>query len=79
MLGDVVQRNNLKNDHALRLAIKRLADNIMQPTSYNRLANIVKSAGVSTNTASMIDFIRYTKEACLLFTLDNYASKFAEK
>ena len=24
-------------------------------------------------------FIRYTKEACLLFTLDNYASKFAEK
>ena len=27
----------------------------------------------------MIDYIRYTKEACLLFTLDNYASKFAEK
>lgn len=79
VLGDVVQRNNIKNDHALRLAIKRLADNIMQPTAYNRLANMVKSAGVSTNTASMIDYIRYTKEACLLFTLDNYASKFAEK
>ena len=27
----------------------------------------------------MIDYIRYTKEACLLFTLDNYASKFTEK
>ncbi len=51
VLGDVVQRNNIKNDHALRLAIKRLADNIMQPTAYNRLANMVKSAGVSTNTA----------------------------
>ena len=79
VLGDVVQRNNIKNDHALRLAIKRLADNIMQPTAYNRLANMVKSAGVFTNTASMIDYIRYTKEACLLFALDNYASKFAEK
>lgn len=79
VLGDVVQRNSIKNDHALRLAIKRLADNIMQPTAYNRLVNMVKSAGVSTNTASMIDYIRYTKEACLLFTLDNYASKFAEK
>lgn len=79
VLGDVIQRNNIKNEQALRLAIKRLSENVMQPTAYNRLANMVKSAGVSTNTASMIDYIRFTKEACLLFTLDNYASKFAEK
>lgn len=79
VLGDVIQRNNIKNEQALRLAIKRLSENVMQSTAYNRLANMVKSAGTSTNTASMIDYIRYTKEACLLFTLDNYASKFAEK
>ncbi len=79
LLGDIIQRNNIKNEHALRLAIKRLADNVMQPTAYNRLANMVKSAGISTNTASIIDYIRYTKEACLMFSLDNYASKFAEK
>jgi uncharacterized protein len=79
MLGDVIQRNNIKNEQALRLAIKRLADNVMQPTAYNRLANMVKSTGVSTTTASMIEYIRYVKEACLMFTLDNYASKFAEK
>lgn len=79
VLGDVIQRNNIKNDHALRLAIKRLAENIMKPTAYNRLANMVKSAGVSTSTASIIEYIRYAKEACLIFTLDNYASKFAEK
>ena len=75
----MIQRNGIKNDHALRLAIKRLAENVMQPTAYNRLANMVKSAGISTSTASIIDYIRYMKEACLLFTLDNYASKFAEK
>lgn len=79
LLGDIIQRNNIKNEQALRLAIKRLADNVMQPTAYNRLANMVKSAGISTNTASIIDYIRYTKEACLMFSLDNYASKFAEK
>ena len=79
VLGDVIQRNNIKNEHALRLAIKRLADNVMQPTAYNRLANMVKSTGASTTTASMIDYIRYVKEACLMFALDNYASKFAEK
>lgn len=79
VLGDVVQRNNVKNDHALRLAVKRLAENLKQPTAYNRLANMVKSTGVSTNTASVIDYIRYVKEACLMFSLDNYASKFVEK
>lgn len=79
VLGDVVQRNNIKNEQALRHAIKRLSENVMQPIAYNRLANMIKSAGTSTNTASMIDYIRCAKEACLLFTLDNYASKFAEK
>lgn len=79
ILGDVIQRNSIKNENALRLAVKRLAENVMQPTAYNRLANMVKSTGVSTSTASIIEYIRYMKEACLIFSLDNYASKFAEK
>lgn len=79
ILGDVIQRNGIKNEQALRLAVKRLAENVKQPTAYNRLANMVKSTGVSTNTASIIEYIRFVKESCLLFTLDNYASKFAEK
>lgn len=79
VLGDVIQRNSIKNDHALRLAVKRIAENVMHPTAYNRLANMVKGTGVSTSTASIIEYVRYLKEACLLFTLDNYASKFAEK
>ena len=79
ILGDVIQRNGIKNEQALRLAIKRLAENVKQPTAYNRLANMVKSTGVSTNTASIIDYIRLAKEACLIFSIDNYASKFVEK
>lgn len=79
ILGDVIQRNGVKNEQALRLAIKRLAENVKQPTAYNRLSNMVKSTGVSTNTASIIDYVRYVKEACILFSLDNYASKFVEK
>ena len=79
ILGDVIQRNKVKNEQALRLAVKRLAENVKQPTAYNRLANMVKSTGISTNTASMIEYVRFVKEACLLFTLDNYASKFTEK
>lgn len=79
VLGDVIQRNKVKNEHALRLAVKRLAESVMQPLAYNRLANMIKSSGVSTSTASIIEYIRYAKDACLVFTLENYASKFAEK
>ena len=79
LLGDVILRNKVKNEMALRLTIKRLADNVMQPTSYNRIANLVKGTGVSTSVASVIDYVRYAKEACILFPLENYASKVVEK
>ena len=79
ILGDIIQRNGIKNETALRFAIKRLAENVKQPTAYNRLANIVKSSGITTNTASIIDYVRFAKESFLLFTIDNYASKFAER
>lgn len=79
LLGNVILRNKVKNEMALRLTIKRLADNVMQPTSYNRIANLVKGTGVSTSVASVIDYVRYAKEACILFPLENYASKFVEK
>lgn len=79
ILGDVISRNKIKNERALRLAVKRLAENVKQPTSYNRLSNLIKSTGISTNTASIIEYVTYLKESCLIFTIDNFASKFVEK
>lgn len=79
ILGDVIQRNGIKNDHALRLAVKKMAESVKQPMAYNRLANMVKSTGVSTNTASMIDYMRYVRDACLMFTIENFESKFTDK
>ena len=79
ILGDVIQRNKVKNEQALRLAVKRLAESVMQPVSYNRLTNMVKSLGVSTNVASIIEYITYVKSACLMFDIGNYASKFSER
>lgn len=79
ILGDVIQRNKVKNEQALRLAVKRLAESVMQPVSYNRLTNMVKSVGVSTNVASIIEYITYVKSACMMFDIGNYASKFSER
>lgn len=79
ILGDIIQRNGIKNDMAIKLAVRRLADNIKNPTSLNRIASLVKATGVSTNVASVTTYINYCKDACLLFTLDNFASKFVER
>lgn len=79
LLGDIIQRNKVKNEIALRLTMKRLAENVMQPISYNRIANLIRSTGSSIAVSSVSDYVRYAQEACMLFSLENYASKFVEK
>lgn len=44
-LGDLVARYALRNPDSMRLLTKKLAESVMQPSSYNRLKNIVSSAG----------------------------------
>jgi predicted AAA+ superfamily ATPase len=77
--SDIVVRNKIRNEEALRLLVKRMAETVKQPVSYNRFANLIKSVGVQVSTSSIIDFVRYLKEACLVFSLENYAAKFVEK
>ena len=79
LLGDIIHRNKIKNELALRMVIKRLAESVMHPTSFTRIANLVKATGVSTSTASVIEYAKYAKDACIMFSLENYASKFVEK
>jgi len=79
LLGDIILRNKIKNTIGMRLTMKRLAENVKQPTSYNRLANLINATGVKTTAASVIDYVRFAKESYIIFSLDNYASKFVEK
>ena len=53
--GDMVVRNGVKNEEALRLAVKKLAESICQSAAYNRVANLIKASGVSTPAASVRD------------------------
>ena len=79
LLGDIIQRHKLKNEMAVRLTYKRLAETVKHPVAYNRIANLVKSTGVNTTPASVMDYVDYAREAFLVFSLNNYASKFTEK
>ena len=79
LLGDIILRNGIKNELALRLVMKRLAESVMQQASYNRLAGLVKATGVNTTASSVMDYLKFATDACLIFSLSNYASKFAER
>lgn len=78
-LGDLVTRYKIRNDVSLKLLVKKLSESVKQPSSFSRLANIVSSAGQKIQTATVIEYIKYMEETWLLFSLTNYAAKFAEK
>ena len=78
-IGDVLARNNVTNDFAIRLILKKIAESVMKPISFSRLANILNSAGAGIGKQTVINYVGYMKEAYLLFSIQNYAAKLVEK
>ena len=79
IFNDLIVRNKVKNEEALRLALRKLAESVRQPVSYTRLCNMIKAIGVSCGTATVIEYINHFMDACLVFPLQNYASRFVER
>lgn len=79
LLNDIILRNRIKNELSLRLTIKRLAESVTKPISYNRIANLIKGTGISISPSTVMQYTGYAKDAFALFPLSNYASKFVEK
>lgn len=77
--GDLIARYGIRNSNALRMLIKKLAESVKQPSSYNRLANVVSTAGVKVGTQTIIEYLTYVQETWLMFSVENYAAKFSEK
>ena len=77
--GDLIARYNVRNDFGLRLLAKKLAESVKQPSSYNRLANVVTSAGKKTSTDTVIDYVDYMCESWLLLPVENIIGKLAER
>ena len=78
-IGDIIARNNVSNDFAVRLILKKIAESVMKPLSFSRLANILKSAGTGIGKQTVINYVGYMVDAYILFTIRNYASKLVDK
>lgn len=79
LLGDIAYRNNIRNLNGLKFLIKKLAESVKDELSYNKLSNMLKSLGLPISKDSIIDYISYTEDACLLFPIYNFSAKFVER
>lgn len=78
-LGDIVQRNGISNSKLLQLMIKKMAESVMQPVSYNRISKILSSVAGKISVPTVSSYIGFSEDAWLLLRLRNIASVFSEK
>ncbi len=77
--GDILARFSIRNNLALKVIIRKLAEAVKHPISFNRLANIVSSTGIRAKSETVADYLDHAHDSCLIFSLENYAAKIAEK
>lgn len=77
--GDLVARYRIRNDYALRVMIRKMAESVKQPLSYNRIASIVSSTGKKLSTDAAIDYIGYMTDTWLILPYENLYGKLQDK
>ena len=79
LLGDIVERNSIRNSRVFRFLAKKLADSVMQPCSLSRLKNMVRSTGETISLSTVKDYLEYMQDAYLFFPVPNLASPMSEQ
>lgn len=79
LLGDIIARNGIRNDYAIKILMKKLAESVKSEISYTKLHGILKSIGIAVGKESIIDYIQYAKDAYLIFSIQNFYARFAER
>ena len=78
-LGDICGRNNIKNDRVLNILIKKMAESVKQPLSFNRLKNIIVATGMPISVPTTIDYADYVADSCLILPMENEVGKLTER
>ncbi len=79
LMGDIVERNKIRNSRIFRLLARKLADSVMQPTSLKRLEHIIKSTGDNISPMVLKDYLEYMEDAYLIFSIPNLVSPLTEQ
>lgn len=79
LLGDIIIRNDIRNENAIRVLVKKLSESVMQPTSLARLKNFVDSTGTTISRNTLVDYLQYLTDSYLIFGVSNFSDKLSEK
>lgn len=77
--GDLVARYKIRNEFALRVMIRKMAESVKQPLSYSRIASIVSSTGKKLSTDTAIDYVGYMADTWLILPYENLFGKLQDK
>ena len=78
-LGDIIARNGITNVAGIRVLMRKIAESVCRPISFNRINNLLSSVGGKLSLATTIKYIEYCEDAWLLMRLRNYAACLADK
>ena len=63
----------------MNILIKKMAESVKQPLSYNRLKNVVAATGTTISVPTTIDYVGYAADSWLVLPMENEVGKLAEK
>jgi len=79
LLSDIISRNDIRNENAIRILVKKLSESVMQPSSLLRLKNIVNATGITISRNTLTDYLQYLTDAFLVFGIPNFSDKIIDK
>jgi predicted AAA+ superfamily ATPase len=77
--GDLVARYKIRNDFALKVLVAKLAESIHDGVSFNRMKNVIRSAGAPVGASTVIEYVNFLEESFLIFSVKNYLAKMTER
>lgn len=77
--SDIVARNGIRNEQMLRLLVRKLAENVLRPTSVQRLKNILEGTGNKIARNTIREYIGHLQEAYITFSISNFTDKLTER
>lgn len=79
LLSDIIARNGFRNERAIALLVRKLAESVKQPCSQTRLHNILKSTGTSISRNTIADYLDRLDQSFLIFELKNFRHSLSER
>lgn len=77
--GDLLARYSIRNVTAMKMLVRKLAESVKQPCSYNRLANLVSTVVGKVKQETVAEYLEHAKDTCLIFSIENIAAKLQDK